>query len=604
MKRILDGLLISLVFPAFYMAALLLAMTLSAPYLASLPPSNGITGTVLWIQSHKNLLLFLCGGIPLVLYLIHNTFFVLFFRRLWFEVNPEMKHVAVNLLCWGTFFAPGLMHLAAASGPAWKRGTKRAKILFIFAGVFALAAWSPIWKFLPLPLLTHLVFYGAIAWVISLYAFYLSVSREKPSRWIKWSSAGFLLSALGMLAWIYGMTLCADFRYSRAASELAAIGAPVNRTQYNRFFLDGVASGNESKEWGELLGKIPEKFPDGLPLPHRRITPEFQAWRDLCLEQIRPTMEKIDSLIFRKIKPEIDPEKPVVNFQIPQINQARRLMNVYSMRMQSALDGEHPDKNAALEDFRRSRELLKFCEPGLIGALAACGIEANRMGALAEMLERTSLSPEECRRLDAELRDDEKLIRASFARNFRMEAFLLPDVADMFLEGEAPGAEKYPFRRMNRVLAAPFYIVLVDTKTFACRSFARFISEVLDSPLDYRQFPKPLPWPKAKEYPNQFLCGMFLPVLDSAVSVEHRILFRIRAVRKLLREKAGLETDSIRDPFADVPLKSMRGTFPGKERLHGETVRGVRIYSFGVNGVDDKGEKDDSVFEFIQGVVQ
>lgn len=603
MKRILDGLLISLALPVFYMAALLLAATLYAPYLFSLPSGNGTPGVVLWIQSNKTLLLLLCSGVPAVLYLVHNTFFSLFFRRLWLEIDPGMKHIAVNLLCWGTFLAPGLMHLAAASGPAWKRGTTKTKVLFFVAGLPPLFAWGPLWKFLPFSLLTHVVFYGTGMWVVALYAFYLSVSPEEPSRWAKWTSAGLLLSVLGMVVWIYGMTLCADFRYSRAVSELAATGAPVNRAQYYRFYQNGAASGNELKEWNELFRKIPEKFPGGLPLSHHLMTPELQARRDLCLQQICPAMDRLDSLIFRKIRPEVDPGTPVVSLPMPQVNQARTLARIYAMRMQSALDGQHPDKKAALEDYRRSRELLKFCEPGIIGALAAGGIEGIRMGALAEMLERVSLPPAECRKVDAELQDDEEVIRASFARNFRMEACLLPDVAEMFLEGEAPGAEKYPFRRMNRVLSAPFYIALQDTKAFACRTFSRFISEIADSPQDYGRFPKPLPWPEEKEYPNRFLCGMFLPATDAAIIAEHRILFRIRAVRKLLREKAGLETDSIRDPFADTPLKSVRGTFPGKDRFLGKTVRGTRVYSFGLNGVNDKGEKDDYVFDFIEGVL-
>jgi len=147
----------------------------------------------------------------------------------------------------------------------------------------------------------------------------------------------------------------------------------------------------------------------------------------------------------------------------------------------------------------------------------------------------------------------------------------------------------YSFNQ-GRFWFAPTYMALLQSKIATVKLYTKFIPAVLDSQLDYWQLPQPLPGSEYRSSNALFFLRGLLDDNDSvSVLYKHHTIAMIRAARVAVRHAAGLETDSIRDPFMDAPFQIFEGdfvvkasVFEGEESVKIEQkVCGIRISSEG-----------------------
>lgn len=382
--------------------------------------------------------------------------------------------------------------------------------------------------------------------------------------------------------------------------QLAAAGLPFDRESAIRFRMNGVKTdprlyGEAAKRIESMEGKM---FP-GLP-PGLYSDAEAQRMqRTKFLESIQEDWAWIESHPVFPIKMPWDPEKRLAEQSIQDLKLNVTLAQIWQMRIR-AKAAESGNVSGALEDFGRSRVVMELDGP-IIAGLIADSCELMRMNTLSELLSRAKLTPEQLKKLDEELQEDEALLRRVWLRAWILEGVCGLDIIESFIQGTAyEGLAKY--RTEEGRMPLRFVVPWTREWIFLAKRNLRLISEV-SRPGDYR------PFSFRNEFPKQFTISNTLLKfdLDSANSSQFNGIAMIRAARTALRH-LGLKSAEIpKDPFTGEPFRVRKGEF----RESGRKVRGIRFYSAGLDGKytdgayrkGDGGKSDDWGFDLVEAEV-
>jgi len=611
-RKYLNGLLFSLLLMPCYLSLLLLSsifMVYVVTFLIEAAPLLAMGTTFLIILA--SLLIFVS------ILIIHNTFFALFTRSLWMKYHPTMNRGVINLICWGTFVVPGVLHLIAIVEPAWRKNSARVKwllgatilgSLFVF-GPFLWNIWVTVlglmfivkpsqWMFTSTALV-NVYFYGSFIILLLIGLSYISIATVKHSLSLK-KIYGMMMMIVLCLSSVYGITLWLDWQWNKVSHELATYGVPVNRAEFQSFINHGTEPDGSYERWREVVDQYYEPLiyiEEGLECPRWQLTPELIAKRDAYLERIAPAMEIIDSLLDNNIVFPFEASMPLWEIHRMVNSGPVWLAEIYSMRVQAAMEGENPDTTAALEIFRNSGKLVKQSNYFVIDSLYGGNVETLRLNTLADMIATGKLTKEDYIELDNELKEAEQKLLQAWRRVYLIKPGGKIVGADDTLSGiDGP----YPFN-LNHILLAPLYTMTIQSKISTAKSYLKLMPYVLDIPseLDYWQL-SPQPYPDLQQLePVRY---------GDAISLQerYRTISMIRSARVAVRHAAGLETDSIRDPFIDAPFQIYEGKFltsgenfdngrwtrtvleNGKWVHRKHKVRGIRVYSEGLKQLEKK----------------
>lgn len=380
--------------------------------------------------------------------------------------------------------------------------------------------------------------------------------------------------------------------------QLEEAGIPFDRAGAVRFYMSGVKAADPQvyDELEKRIQSMEEKMPPDLP-PGRFPDAEQRERRTKFLASIQEDWDWLEAHSAFPVKEPWDTETMLVSQHFRYVSLNRTLVHIWKMRIQEkAASG---DVSGALEDFRKSRAVMEF-DGLLIAGLVAVSCEYVRLTALSELLSRTELTPEQLEKLDAELQEDEALLRRVFLRDWILESACGLDIIDSFIQGTVEEVAKY--RTSEGRMPLLFTIPWTREWIFLAKRNLRLISEV-SRPGDYR------PFSFRNEFPKHFTISNTLLKFDlnSENSSQFDGIAMIRAARAALRH-LGLKSAEIpKDPFTGEPFHVRKGEF----RESGRKVRGIRFYSAGLDGKytdgtyrkGDGGKSDDWGFDLVEAEV-
>ncbi|MBO4491934.1 MAG: hypothetical protein J5944_11305 [Lentisphaeria bacterium] len=390
--------------------------------------------------------------------------------------------------------------------------------------------------------------------------------------------------------------------------QLAEAGLPFDRESAIRFRMNGVKTdprlyGEAAKRIKSMEGKM---FP-GLP-PGLYSDAEAQRMqRTKFLESIQEDWAWIESHPVFPINMPWDPEKRLAEQSIQDLKLNTTLAQIWQMRIRAKAT-ESGNVSGALEDFGRSRVVMELDGP-IIAGLIAVSCELMRLNTLSELLSRVKLTPEQLKKLDEELQEDEVLLRRVWLHAWIQEGVCGLDIIESFIQGTAyEGLAKY--RTEEGRMPLRFVVPWTREWIFLAKRNLRIAAEVTQMK-DFRSF-------VPKEFPKDFLISRSLLNLEFDGTNEYLFMSiaQIRAARTALRY-LGLKSMEIpKDPFTGEPFRIRKGEFfrirKGEffEFEAGRTVRGIRFYSAGMDGKYTDGEylkwgggpkkTDDTGFDLVE----
>jgi len=359
--------------------------------------------------------------------------------------------------------------------------------------------------------------------------------------------------------------------------QLAEAGIPFDRASTVRFYMSGMKAADPQvySELEKRIQSMEEKRPPDLP-PGRFPDAEQREKRTKFLASIQEDWDWLEAHSAFPVKAPWNTETMLVKQHLRHLSLNKTLVHIWKMRIQEkAASG---DVSGALEDFRKSRVMMDF-DGFLISGLLAVSCELMRLNTLSELLSRTELTPEQLEKLDAELQEDEALLRRVFLRAWILESACGLDIIESFIQGTVEGLAKY--RTSEGRMPLRFVIPWTREWIFLANRNLRLISEV-SRPGDYR------PFSFRNEFPKQFYISNTLLKfdLDSANSNQFNGIAMIRAARAALRHLGLKSSETPKDPFTGEPFHVRKGEF----RESGRKVRGIRFYSAGMDGKYTDGE--------------
>ena len=380
--------------------------------------------------------------------------------------------------------------------------------------------------------------------------------------------------------------------------QLAEAGIPFDRASTVRFYMSGVKAADPQvyDELEKRIQSMEEKMSPDLP-PGRFPDAGQREKRTKFLASVQEDWDWLEAHSAFPVKAPWNTETMLVSQHFRDVSLNRTLVHIWKMRIQEkAASG---DVSGALEDFRKSRVMMDL-DGFLISGLLAVSCEYVRLTALSELLSRTELTPEQLEKLDAELQEDEALLRRVFLRAWILESACGLDIIESFIQGTVEEVAKY--RTSEGRMPLLFTIPWTREWIFLAKRNLRLISEV-SRPGDYR------PFSFRNEFPKHFTISNTLLKfdLDSENSSQFNGIAMIRAARTALRH-LGLKSAEIpKDPFTGEPFRVRKGEF----RESGRKVRGIRFYSAGLDGKytdgayrkGDGGKSDDWGFDLVEAEV-
>ena len=353
--------------------------------------------------------------------------------------------------------------------------------------------------------------------------------------------------------------------------QLAEAGIPFDRESAIRFRMNGVKAA-DPQVYDELEKRIQsmegKMFP-GLP-PGRFPDAGQREKRTKFLASVQEDWDWLEAHSAFPVKAPWNTETMLVSQHFRDVSLNRTLVHIWKMRIQEkAASG---DVSGALEDFRKSRTVMELDGP-LIAGLAAVSCEYVRLTALSELLSRTELTPEQLEKLDAELQEEEALLRRVWLRAWIQESACGLDIIESFIQGTVEGLAKY--RTEEGRMPLRYVIPWTREWIFLANRNLRLISEA-SRPGDY------LPFSFRNEFPKLFYISNTLLKLDldSANSYQFNGIAMIRAARAALRHLGLKSAETPKDPFTGEPFHVRKGEFWESCRK----VRGIRFYSAGLDG--------------------
>ena len=352
--------------------------------------------------------------------------------------------------------------------------------------------------------------------------------------------------------------------------QLEEAGIPFDRAGAVRFYMSGVKAADPQvySELEKRIESMAKKMSPDLP-PGRFPDAGQREKRTKFLASVQEDWDWLEAHSAFPVKAPWNTETMLVSQHFRDVSLNRTLVHIWKMRIQEkAASG---DVSGALEDFRKSRVMMDL-DGFLISGLLAVSCEYVRLTALSELLSRTELTPEQLEKLDAELQEEEALLRRVWLRAWIQESACGLDIIESFIQGTVEGLAKY--RTSEGRMPLLFAIPWTREWIFLAKRNLRIIDKVRQQE-DFRPF-------APDEFPKYFLLSR--PMLDFDFDGANAILFngiaQIRAARTALRH-LGLKSAEIpKDPFTGEPFHVREGEF----RESGHMVRGIRFYSAGRDG--------------------
>ena len=380
--------------------------------------------------------------------------------------------------------------------------------------------------------------------------------------------------------------------------QLEEAGIPFDRAGAVRFYMSGVKAADPQvySELEKRIESMAKKMSPDLP-PGRFPDAGQREKRTKFLASVQEDWDWLEAHSAFPVKAPWNTETMLVSQHFRDVSLNRTLVHIWKMRIQEkAASG---DVSGALEDFRKSRTVMELDGP-LIAGLAAVSCEYVRLTALSELLSRTELTPEQLEKLDAELQEEEALLRRVWLRAWIQESACGLDIIESFIQGTVEGLAKY--RTSEGRMPLLFTIPWTREWIFLAKRNLRLISEV-SRPGDYR------PFSFRNEFPKHFTISNTLLKfdLDSENSSQFDGIAMIRAARAALRHLGLKSAETPKDPFTGEPFRVRKGEF----RESGRKVRGIRFYSAGLDGKytdgayrkGDGGKSDDWGFDLVEAEV-
>ena len=358
--------------------------------------------------------------------------------------------------------------------------------------------------------------------------------------------------------------------------QLAEAGIPFDRESAIRFRMNGVKT--DPRLYGEAAKRIKsmeEKRSPDLP-PGRFPDAGQREKRTKFLASVQEDWDWLEAHSAFPVKAPWNTETMLVSQHFRDLSLNRTLVHIWKMRIQEkAASG---DVSGVLEDFGRSRVVMELDGP-IIAGLIAVSCELMRLNTLSELLSRAKLTPEQLKKLDEELQEDEVLLRRVWLHAWIQEGVCGLDIIESFIQGTAyEGLAKY--RTEEGRMPLRFVVPWTREWIFLAKRNLRIAAEVTQMK-DFRSF-------VPKEFPKDFLISRSLLNLEFDGTNEYLFMpiAQIRAARTALRY-LGLKSMEIpKDPFTGEPFRIRKGEFFEA----GRTVRGIRFYSAGMDGKYTDGE--------------
>jgi len=378
--------------------------------------------------------------------------------------------------------------------------------------------------------------------------------------------------------------------------QLAEAGIPFDRASTVRFYMSGVKAADPQvyDELEKRIQSMEEKMSPDLS-PGRFPDAGQREKRTKFLASVQEDWDWLEAHSAFPVKAPWDTETMLVEQHFRHLSLNKTLVHIWKMRIQEkAASG---DVSGALEDFRKSRVMMDL-DGLLLAGLVAVSCEYVRLNALSELLSRAKLTPEQLKKLDEELQEDEALLRRVWLRAWIQEGVCGLDIIESFIQGTAyEGLAKY--RTEEGRMPLRFVVPWTREWIFLAKRNLRIAAETAQMN-DYR------PFSFRDEFPEDFFISRSLLTcdFDDMNARQFMSIAQIRAARTALRYLGLKSTEIPKDPFTGEPFRIRKGEFFEA----GRTVRGIRFYSAGLDGKytdgayrkGDGGKSDDWGFDLVE----